>query len=136
MTGIPVLSVHGWVTNKKEIMTKLFEHFITSEYSQSNSFKGGIASLKYIIAISSGELELKNAIVSALTTLYSAYFKLVTINVIVDNNLDSNIINYTVDISCTDDDNVVYILSKIISEQGGALLNINETIANLREMRE
>lgn len=133
--GIPVLSATGWVSNKSEIMIKLFEHFVTADYSQSNFFLGGIASLKYIIAVSNGAIEMKQNIIQALAKLYGAYFSSVTVNVSIDTSATSSVVTYTIDLVCHDELNQQYLLSKSISEQGGSLLNIDEIIANLRALR-
>lgn len=135
MIGIPVLSVTGWETNKKAIMIKLFEYFVTSDYGQSNTFKGDVQSLKYLVAAYTAKADLRTAIIDSLTKMYKNYFKSATVSVTVDDPDTSSVITFTIDITCTDDNNTPYILSQTISESGGVLLNIDNIIEDLRGMR-
>ena len=45
---LPMLNRNGWIENKEIVIDKLFEHFLASEYSQTNLLYGEVASLKFI----------------------------------------------------------------------------------------
>jgi hypothetical protein len=135
MTGVPVLAVTGWETNRKAIMIKLFEYFITSDYGQSNTFKGKVQSLKYLVAMYTDKNELRTNIISSLTFMYNNYFKNTVVSATMVDDPATSVITYTIDIACVDADNNSYVLSQTISETGGTLLDIDTTIANIRGMR-
>ncbi len=136
MIGLPVLSVTGWETNKKAIMIKLFEYFITSDYGQSNTFKGDVQSLKYLVAAYTAKSDLRIAIIDSLGKMYNNYFKSSSVSVTVDDPDTSSVITFTIDITCVDENNTSYTLSQTISESGGVLLDIDNVIENLRGMRK
>lgn len=133
--SIPSLSVDGFITNKNAIMVKLFEYFLTSDYSQSTTFRGDIASLKYLIATYETNIELKNTIITTLTRLYGAYFKTPLINVDFIESEDTSIIKYVIDIKCWDDGSVEYSLSKEITEYAKQILNYDTLIDDLNNYR-
>jgi len=127
--AIPSLSVNGFIKDNDSIMVKLYEYFITSEYSQSNTFYGEIASLKYILQHYSGIAELKVAIRETLTTMYSRYFTSVTVDVTI--NETDNSTTYLVDITATDDLGTISKLTNSVRSVGDALVNIDKTLADL-----
>lgn len=126
---IPSLSVNGFTRDGDLIMIKLYEYFLTSEYSQSNTFYKEIASLKYILQKHTGLEDLKVAIREALTTMYLRYFSTVTVVVTITEK--SNSTTYVVDITSTDSNGVVRKLDNTIQSVGGALINIDKTLAAL-----
>lgn len=132
---IPSLQVDGFVVNKNAILVKLFEYFLTSDYSQSTTFRGDIASLKYLIATYESTFELKNDIISTLTRLYGAYFKTPLINVEILEADDTSVIKYVIDIKCWGDDEVLYSLSKEISEYAKQILNYETLIDDLNNYK-
>ena len=92
MKQVPTLTLDGYLDNVDLMMTKLFEYFVLSEYSQTKLFYTEIASLPYLIRIAgpdNGKLE--DMVKSTLTTLYSRYWDNVTINTIIteENKNDS-----------------------------------------------
>jgi len=100
MKAIAELSPDGFVTNGKAMMLKLYEYFMSSDYSQSNVFMGGIASLKYIISEASDAIVLDTMVTEALTTMYESYFTNVAVTTtVVDKD---NKITITVNIVGTD----------------------------------
>lgn len=71
---IPTLTTDGYVTNKNIIMRKLWEYFVTSEYSQSNTFYAKVSSLKWLIASHKVSSELSRSVEDSLVALYKRYF--------------------------------------------------------------
>ena len=112
MDAIPTLSVDGFTTNKQLMMTKLFEYFKSSDYSQSNLFLGNVQSLKYIISIAKDSTELKELTEQALTNLYSSYYPKVAVDATIDET--ANNISVTADITCQDDLGNSYKLSQLV----------------------
>lgn len=81
---VPTLTIDGFVNNKHIQINKLFLYFLSSKYSQSNTFYGNIKSLDYILATVNDPIEIKEKIESNLTSLYKSYFDNVEIVVNVD----------------------------------------------------
>lgn len=109
---IPSLSVDGFITNKDEIMIKLFEHFKSSDKSQSN-FYSSVASLKYIINEYNETEDIKRLIISTLRDMYLKYFTSVDVNVTVD-EVDGFLELY-IDISTISENNIKHSLSLSMS---------------------
>jgi len=131
LKAVPQLSVEGYVTNKNIIMMKLYEHFLASDYSQSNIFLHKVESLKFIISEHSNPYDLKSNITSALTRLYERYFKNVEVLVDVDVG-DSNNQLY-IDVTCVDDDGVRYTLSRTLEEVDGKILSFDKLAEEMHE---
>lgn len=85
---IPHLSRDGYMSNPIEMITKLFQYYIIADYSQSNTFRGNIASLKYNLYDGKTIEDKKNNIIVTLTTLYERYFS--KDNVIVEVEVEDN----------------------------------------------
>ena len=131
--AIPSLSTVGWTKNYNEIITKLYIYFITSEYSQSNSFYGKIASLKYILQNHSGVEEIKLAIQRMLVSMYERYFE--NVDVIVDVMESDNITIYTLNIIAIANDGITYKLDKLIeTDSKNTIRNLDTNIAELYEI--
>lgn len=132
---VPALQVDGFVVNKDAILVKTFEYFLTSDYSQSTTFRGGVASLKYLIANYEDTYSLKNDIISSLTRMYGAYFKTPLINVDIVETDDTAVIKYIIDVKCWDDDGVMHSLSKEITEYAKQILNYDTLIDDLNNYK-
>ena len=59
---IPALTLEGWDTSPESQISKLFEYYQASDYSQSNSFIGNITSLKYTLKQTRDMLQLSKLI--------------------------------------------------------------------------
>jgi len=125
---VPHLSVDGWLSNPKRTMIKLYEYFLTSEYSQSIAHYGKIASLKYILEHASTADEMSSLIKNQLETMYNNYFD--TSEVIVNINETNNTMEYQVGVTVTDNGKT-YDFYSTVNEIGGSIVNLDETIANL-----
>jgi len=114
---LPTLTISGFVFDKNIIMKKLFEYFITSDYSQSTLYYGKITSLKYCISENRGDTTaIAGSIRFNLQVMYSRYFE--NVEVMVTPRTDyteagKNIINFYIDIDATDEDGNEYSLSRI-----------------------
>ena len=131
--AIPSLSTVGWTKNYNEIMGKLYIYFVISEYSQSNSFYGNIASLKYILQNHSDVEEIKLAIQRSLISMYERYFS--NVDIIVDITETETTIAYALNIIATGEDGITYKLNKIIeTDSKNTIRNLDTNIAELYEI--
>lgn len=124
-TTVPHLSLEGFITNKKIILVKLIEHFLASDYSQSNTFAGQIASLKYILYNYATKEELKRNIVATLTNMYMKHFATVDVIVTIDETDDTSEQSINIDILAIDFNDVEYKLSRTIQELDGKITNFD-----------
>ena len=97
---IPTLTVDGWDTTPLSQMSKLWEYYQASDYSQSNTFRGRIISLKYTLQTETNPERLSKAIQQDIETLYGEFFDGVTPLIDVK-ELEGGIVNINVDITCT-----------------------------------
>jgi len=127
---LPSLSVDGWVGNKNAQMGKLFEHFLASEYSQSNTFYGNISSLKYLIATYDDIHVLATEIEKALDKLYINYYDSVTVSVTVDDTTSDSQVDFAINIIATYN-NIRYGLAKDIKESNGNIINFDNLLYDI-----
>ena len=122
---LPMLNRNGWIENKEIVIDKLFEHFLASEYSQTNLLYGEVASLKFILASSANVDTIRHDIISALNTLFSKYFDTVSVyvNVVSDEKTGTNIFNISMEIK---DDGETYTLYKAVETRLGKITKFNQ----------
>lgn len=122
---LPMLNRNGWIENKEIVIDKLFEHFLASEYSQTNLLYGEVASLKFILASSANVDSIRHDIISALNTLFSKYFDTVSVyvNVVSDEKTGTNIFNVSMEIK---DDGETYTLYKAVETRLGKITKFNQ----------
>lgn len=128
---VPSLTTDGFVTNKRMIFYKVWEYFLASEFSQSNLFRGQVASVKYVIGTASNITIVKQA-EGTLKKLFERYFDNVTVDCyIVDTNAAFQTLS--VAITCYDNDapEITYTLAKDIEHQKGKIQNYNELLSEL-----
>jgi len=82
MDALPTLSVDGFTTDPAVIVVKLYEYFMASDYSQSLTFLGEIASMKYIAATAKDIDEMDRLVKDTLYKMYNRYFPVVVIDTI------------------------------------------------------
>lgn len=85
MATVPLatLDTDGYLRDPAKISARLLEYFFRSDYSQTNSFRGHVKSLPWIISQNPNKIqEIKDGIESSLYNLFSAQFDavLVTVN--------------------------------------------------------
>lgn len=117
-SSIPSLTLDGWIDNKHLQIRKIWEYFMTSEYSQTNTFIGDICSLKYILATSIPEVNLVSNVEAALRRMYSKYFDNVNVDVILDQDTDITKYILKISISCVDDDQTYYLNRELAYSNG------------------
>ena len=131
--AIPSLSTVGWTKDYNEIMKKLYVYFITSEYSQSNSYYGEIASLKYILQSHSEAEDIKLAIQRVLLNMYDRYFD--NVDVVVDIIQTDSTTSYTINIIAIASDGLTYKLNKTIqTDANRTIINLDKNISGLYEI--
>lgn len=133
---LPTLTLDGFVKNKQMIFYKLWEYFLTSENSQSNTFQGSIASYKHIMAtgFSSGDLDsIKRNVESVLNKLYKKYFDTVVVDCEVGEDLETNTYIVRISITASDTDDKTYRLAKEIENSNGEIKNYDKLLNELYE---
>jgi len=129
--SIPHLSVEGWIKNSEQKLLKLFEYFLTSEYSQTNIYFGNIASLKYILQNATEVQEIKEDISKSLYNMYERYFT--NVDITVDINENGNSVEYYVNIVVIDENDNTYRLDKSIMVTDNNIKNMDELMSGIRE---
>lgn len=129
---VPSLTADGFVSNKSEQMKKLFEYFLASDYSQSNTFSGKIASLKYIITTYKEPADIKREIEKALTIQYRAHFDTVSILVSVYTDTNGAVTRYVINISAISN-GTTYTLERDVSSSLANIATYDQALAALYE---
>lgn len=124
ISTIPSLTLDGFINNKKIQMTKLFEYFLASDYSQSNTFYTGISSLKYILAKVGTPEEARGTILSQLNKLYSEHFDTVNVSVDLYEPEGTGVANLHIEILATDD-GVTYTLTRELQYTNSGIEEFN-----------
>ena len=130
---IPTLSLSGWLAAPEVKMNKLFEHFMASEYSQSNFHYGDVASLKYLIATTTDHTELRNNIINALRKLYLNHFDTAEVAVDVGDVNERGLTPIVVSISVTENGNT-YTLRKAVEGKLGSAVNFYNALDDFYRM--
>ncbi len=72
---VPTLSTDNFITEPILKLDTLYAYFLSSEFSQTNTYKGNIASLKYLMQKNTGDTSaLVSDIISTLTVFLKRYF--------------------------------------------------------------
>ena len=131
---IPTLSSEGWNTSPLAQMSKLWEYYQSSDYSQSNVFKGKITSLKYTLQQDIEPTVLKTNVEKDIIDLYSAYFEevLPLIEVI---NMGGDTVRLVVQITAKRD-NEQYTLSRAIQGTGAGVIEYETKLSNLAKYKK
>jgi hypothetical protein len=135
MIVVPSLSTNKAISNTIEMIAQLFKYFVIADYSQSNTFKGSISSLKDKLTGSEDPEWVKGRIHDALVTLYSNHFKQVDVEITYKDNLDViGVVDYTIYVSVLDYNNEVHSLAESISTGNGDIKNIDTILDNLNKL--
>lgn len=129
---LPSLTPDGFIRNKRMIFYKLWEYFLTSEYSQSNVYYTKIASLKYALTSFPTAVRLVAATEEMLKTMYENYFDNVTVDCFIINPEDAWQI-LSISITCYDNEkpDIKYTLVKDIKHQKGEIHKYEELLQEL-----
>jgi len=77
---VPTLTTDGFVTHPPHMLIKIFEYFLSSDYSQTVTFYGSIASFRYIVRKHSDNLDnLRYELNTKLQTTLSRFWNNVTV---------------------------------------------------------
>lgn len=123
----------GWVTSAPEKAATLFEYYLRSEHSQSNMFRGKVASLPYTLSLGLHNfVTLENHIQSELTNMFTPWFDSSEIRVSVDAAKaidDPDLIEYGIMISGTVGENGrQYPLNRILTIRDNQIVAVQETL--------
>lgn len=80
-SSVPTLGLDGFINNPQIVMRKLWQYFLTCDYSQSNIFHGDIKSFKYIMATARVGDDIEQVMEASLRSLYGNYFRNVSVDV-------------------------------------------------------
>ena len=130
---IPSLTLDGFINNKKIQMSKLFEYFLASDYSQSNTFYTQIKSLKYILAKSANPEEARVSIARALEGLYSSYFTTASADVILVEKEGTSQVSIHIEVKATYE-NETYSLIRELQYTNGDIETFNSLLDQYYEM--
>ncbi len=123
---VPTLDSSGWVTGLSQKADRLFSYWITSQYSQTELFRGRVRPLSWLLQQygTSDLLSLQDAIQAALNDLYAAYFSQVVVNVSVDPYAaDDSMLDIRIDISVYEN-GLAYSVGSLLSTNGTILSKI------------
>lgn len=116
---VPSLDTAGWVVGAAQKADRLLSYFLISDHSQSNTFRGNIASLPKLIQDNPRDfIKLKNDIKLALDKLFGGYFDSAVFQVsIEDTKSDTGNATSKVNIKIigeVTDEGVVHSLGKLV----------------------
>jgi len=114
MDALPTLTVEGFTTDPAIIVIRLYEYFMASDYSQSLTFLGEIASMKYIASNAKSIEELDRMVKDTLTKMYTNYFPVVVIDTIPKET--DTLMEVTVNIVATDKNGVIHRFKDLLSK--------------------
>lgn len=125
---IPSLTIDGWDTNPLSQMSKLFEYYQASDYSQSDYFMGSIISLKYTLSKDIRPNILKENIEADLRKLYGKFFD--TVEPIIDVQEEGDgIVNIIINLTCTYNAQT-YTLAKSIKGRSSGIIEYQTKLTN------
>lgn len=131
---IPSLSVEGWNTSPLAQMSKLWEYYQSSDYSQSNMFMGKVVSLKHTLQVDIDPYVLKENVEKDIVNLYGSYFEEVTPLVEIY-ELGDNTVRLVVQISVKRE-NAQYTLSRAIQGTGAGVIEYETKLTNLAKYKK
>ena len=126
---VPTLSRDGYISNTEDTMRKIFEYYLVSEYSQSNTFRGEVVSITYDLEMGANVGDKRDNINRSLSKLFTRYFDNPDISVNIDTKHDPKL-NITIKISVIIN-NRTYILSNNISSTKNIINSIDDAVASI-----
>lgn len=137
ISTVPSLTLDGFITNKNIIVAKLWSYYLTSDHSQSTTFRGLVQSLKYDLLSSDIDHMLSKNIEKSLEELYGNYFDKAKADVIVKTDKGTNTQYASISLTLTDIDDKnnskKYYLSKEIESTNGEIKNFEKLLDELYE---
>ena len=126
---VPTLSRDGYISNTEDTMRKIFEYYLVSQYSQSNTFRGEVVSVTYDLEMGANIGDKRDNINRSLSKLFTRYFDNPVIDVNIDTKHDPKL-NITIKISVIIN-NRTYILSNNISSTKNIINSIDDAVASI-----
>lgn len=123
---IGTLSAKGWVNEMSIKADYLLSYYFTSQYSQSNLYRGGISSLQYHLQMwGNSPNALTNQLPEAIKNYLSGYFDMVTATVkLVDpTSVDDGRMTIQLSVSVTQD-GVTSSLGRLVSYLNSKIVSI------------
>ncbi|WP_233875070.1 hypothetical protein [Paraburkholderia adhaesiva] len=126
-TPAPTLSTAGWIVSPQQKADRLMAWLYESQANQSYVFNGNVTSLQYLIAKNAGNIPATcTALQTALTSFFSRYYDLASVQVASDdvlNGNESSLITLYVYAELTED-GVVYPLNSLIELSSSKLVRV------------
>jgi O-acetylhomoserine/O-acetylserine sulfhydrylase-like pyridoxal-dependent enzyme len=98
---VPTLSTDNFISEPILKLDVLYAYFLSSEFSQSNTYKDNISSLKYLMQKNTGDTSgLVSDIISTLTTFLKRYFT--EVNVFAE-LIDTTVIGVSIQVKDSED---------------------------------
>ncbi|WP_257291129.1 hypothetical protein [Endozoicomonas sp. ONNA1] len=130
---LPTLSTLGWATTLKDRADRLLSYFFLTNYSQSTTYRGKLASLPWVVAnYTNDPIELRIKIEDILIQHMSPHFEDVAISVAVtleDERVDNRKMDIKIDVIVIED-NQKHSLSHLIRSKDA---KVNEIVDLINE---
>ena len=126
---VPTLSRDGYISNVEDTMRKIFEYYLVSQYSQSDTFRGEVVSITYDLEMGNNVGDKRDNINRSLSKLFTRYFFNPTIDVSIDTSKEPIII-ITIKVTVIIN-NKTYILSNTVSSQKNIITSIDDALASI-----
>lgn len=81
MIKLPTLDEAGYTTDRGVILNKIFGYYLVSDYTQSNTFRGDIHSLRYTLSKNAPISDTEDEITKSLYRLLEDYYDTLDISV-------------------------------------------------------
>lgn len=121
----PSLSETGWTGSSEQIADALFSDFYESNFSQTNIYKGQVASFAYAIQSCQGDIQRTiSTLENVLKSYFLRYFKAVDVEVrdvsneVPGTDSNSSLVSLGIYLSFTDTDDKTFNLSRVIQNAG------------------
>lgn len=127
---VPTLSTQGWVTDLAGKIDTLLAHYISSDYEQSNTFKGSISNLQYLIEQHSGDpLSTADSIARSVQTYLGRYYENVIAEAkfsLIDEKESRSTVKITLSLNFTEE-GVTHTANRLLTYFNGKFKEITET---------
>ena len=131
LKALPTLTTHGFITDNNLIMTKLYEYFLTTQYSQSVLYNSYMNSYDKIVKNTpTVSKDVINGLKEALYNIYSNYFHNVEPTVKLEERDDENnsVYRIYIEIECSGDNREKLLLSKVLNTSNGIITDLAEIL--------
>lgn len=127
--SVPTLSPQGWVTELAAKIDILLSHYVSTDQEQSNTFKGSISNLQYIIEQNAGDaLATADAIARSFQTYLGRYYENVGADAkfsLTNEKESGTTVKITLSLNFTED-GITYTANRLLTYYNGKFKNIIE----------